>query len=113
VRRDGRPADRELFGNSVRHSRSRHRGGIITVLVTGIAGGFRVEVTDEGGDTVPALIPCDTQSVGGRGLMLVDGLAARWDYYPGADGTVTTWFEMADLHERQAHIPGSSQHWPG
>jgi anti-sigma regulatory factor (Ser/Thr protein kinase) len=88
----------ELFGNSVRHSRSCRDGGAITVLVTVIAGGFRVEVIDEGGETVPTLCPGDVEREGGRGLHLVDQLSARWDYSQD-DTATTTWFEVQALHE--------------
>ncbi len=45
----------ELFGNSVRHSRSGAVGGTVTVAVSAGDGLVRVEVTDRGGPEVPEL----------------------------------------------------------
>ena len=45
----------ELFGNSVRHSRSGAAGGTVTVAVSAGDGLVRVEVTDRGGPEVPEL----------------------------------------------------------
>ena len=53
-----------------------------------------VQVTDMGGTTVPALRPgvCG-MAAGGRGLHLVDSLAARWGVEQDG-GHTTTWFEL-------------------
>ena len=48
----------ELFGNSVRHSRSGATGEIVTVAVSVGDGLVRVEVTDRSGPEVPELVPC-------------------------------------------------------
>ena len=45
----------ELFGNSVRHSRSGAAGGTVTVAVRVGDGLVRVEVTDRSGPEVPEL----------------------------------------------------------
>ena len=45
----------ELFGNSVRHSRSGAAGGTVTVAVSTEDGLVRVEVTDRSGPEVPEL----------------------------------------------------------
>ena len=82
----------ELVTNSVNHSDSRLDGGTITVTVRGIAGRVRVEVTDDGGPTAPALRRDDDLAEAGRGLRLVEAYSLRWDYH--RDGTRTmTWFE--------------------
>ena len=84
----------ELVTNSVVHSRSRLPGGTITVTVTGTAAGARVEVRDAGGTSAPLLKGADDAlAEGGRGLRLVDDLAARWNYRRDADELVT-WFEV-------------------
>jgi serine/threonine-protein kinase RsbW len=44
----------ELFGNSVRHSRSGAAGGTVTVAVSAGDGLVRVEVTDRSGPRVPS-----------------------------------------------------------
>ena len=83
----------ELFGNSVRHSRSGAPGGMVTVAVT--AGGevVRVEVTDRSGPGVPQLHSAGFDAEGGRGLGLVAGLAERWGWRRRGGRTVT-WFEL-------------------
>jgi anti-sigma regulatory factor (Ser/Thr protein kinase) len=87
----------ELVTNSVSHSDSRLDGGSITVTVRPVtvgtgAGRVRVEVTDDGGPTVPVLRHDDDLADSGRGLRLVEAYSLRWDYC--RDGTRTvTWFE--------------------
>jgi serine/threonine-protein kinase RsbW len=83
----------ELFGNSVRHSRSGGAGGTVTVAVSAGDGRVRVEVTDRGGPEVPELCPAGRDAEGGRGLQLVAGLAARWGWRQRGGRTVT-WFEL-------------------
>jgi anti-sigma regulatory factor (Ser/Thr protein kinase) len=87
----------ELVTNSLRHSRSRHAGGTITITLIATPDGIRAEVADDGADTGPALRPGDDGppdlAEDGRGLFLVDTLADRWDCWRDATGTVT-WFEL-------------------
>jgi serine/threonine-protein kinase RsbW len=83
----------ELFGNSVRHSRSGAAGGTVTVAVSPGDGLVRVEVTDRSGPEVPELCPAGRDAEGGRGLQLVAGLAARWGWRRRG-GRVVTWFEL-------------------
>jgi anti-sigma regulatory factor (Ser/Thr protein kinase) len=83
----------ELFGNSVRHSRSGLSGETITVTVTACAGVVLVEVTDCSGPGVPQLRPVGEDAESGRGLGLVAGLAARWGWQRRGARTVT-WFEL-------------------
>ena len=47
--------NREIFGNSLRHSRSGNPGETITVAVKVTGGVVRVEVTDRSGPGVPEL----------------------------------------------------------
>ena len=68
----------ELFGNSVRHSRSGAAGGTVTVAVSAGDGIVRVEVTDRSGPEAPELRSAGADAEGGRGLQLVAGLTARW-----------------------------------
>ena len=87
----------ELVANSVRHSGSAVPGGFVTVAVAAGEAGIRVEVTDRSGDGAPVLLPAgcaDSDAEGGRGMRLVDALAARWGYQRGG-GLATTWFELA------------------
>ena len=83
----------ELFGNSVRHSRSGAAGGTVTVAVSAGDGLVRVEVTDRSGPGVPELHRAGWDAEGGRGLQLVASLAARWGWRQHGGRTVT-WFEL-------------------
>ena len=59
----------ELFGNSVRHSRSAAAGGTVTITVRAGDGGLvRVEVTDRSGPEVPELYPAGQDAEAGRGF---------------------------------------------
>jgi anti-sigma regulatory factor (Ser/Thr protein kinase) len=83
----------ELFSNSLRYSRSGAPGGTVTVTVTAGGGIVRVEVTDRSGPGVPHLCRDDGDTEGGRGLGLVEVLAARWGWRRSGGRTVT-WFEL-------------------
>ena len=83
----------ELFGNSVRHSRSGAAGGTVTVAVSARDGLVRAEVTDRSGPEVPELDSAGRDAEGGRGLQLVAGLAARWGWRQHGGRTVT-WLEL-------------------
>jgi anti-sigma regulatory factor (Ser/Thr protein kinase) len=93
----------ELVTNSIRHSASGLPGQTVTVTVLSRGQVTRVQVTDMGGTTVPALRPrvCGMAS-GGRGLHLVDALAARWGFEQDG-GHATTWFELCDLLQPMQH----------
>jgi anti-sigma regulatory factor (Ser/Thr protein kinase) len=89
----------ELVSNSMQHSSSRRPGGSITIALMAIPGGVRVEVTDEGSATVPAIqraARAPDLAESGRGLEIVDMLSTSWSYRADEQGTVT-WFELADL----------------
>jgi anti-sigma regulatory factor (Ser/Thr protein kinase) len=83
----------ELFSNSLRHSQSGAPGGTVTITVTAGGGIVRVEVTDRSGSGVPELRPSGREAEGGRGLLLVEGLAAQWGWQRLGEQTVT-WFEL-------------------
>ena len=91
---DGALLVSELFGNSVRHSRSDAAGGTVTVAVSAGDGLVRVEVTDRSGSKVPELYAAGRDAEGGRGLQLVAGLAARWGWRRRRGGRLVTWFEV-------------------
>ena len=85
----------ELVTNSVVHSRSGQRdGGTVTVALLGTPTGVRVEVTDDGGPGLPRLRAVDFGAESGRGLHLVDALAAAWNCARDPAGTTTTWAEV-------------------
>ncbi|GLW07434.1 ATP-binding protein [Microtetraspora sp. NBRC 13810] len=71
----------ELVANAVRHTRSGHPGGHLTVLIGYRGDGTaRIEVIDEGAATVPAPREPDheTPDESGRGLWLVQALSREW-----------------------------------
>lgn len=88
----------ELVGNSLQYSNSRRPGGVITVTLIAVPDGIRTEVADSGAAAVPTLCarpaPAADLPEGGRGLQLVDQLAARWNYCRERTRTIT-WFELA------------------
>jgi anti-sigma regulatory factor (Ser/Thr protein kinase) len=92
----------ELVTNAMIHSRSGRAGGTVTITLRPSAGDglgrepdrVRVEVTDDGADGLPVLRPAGPCDVGGRGLHLVDGLAAAWNCARDPAGTTTTWAEV-------------------
>ena len=83
----------ELFANSVRHGGSGTAGETVTVAVTAACGVVRVEVTGRSGLGVPQLRVPDGDAEDGRGLRLVEALAARWGWRRRGGRTVT-WFEL-------------------
>ncbi len=77
----------ELIANAVLHA-PPPLGLQVTVDTTKI----RIDVHDS--DSVAPVLTCpDLDSVGGRGVWLVDTLASRWGYRPEPPGKVV-WFEM-------------------
>jgi anti-sigma regulatory factor (Ser/Thr protein kinase) len=77
----------ELVTNAYRHASSDAR---VSVHVDDER--IRVEVVDLGGGGVELLDP-DPDSVFGRGLQIVDALAARWGHDNDSIGT-RVWFEL-------------------
>jgi len=57
------------------------------------AAGVRVAVTDGGSDTQPEVRLPRGDAESGRGMLLVDLLAADWGYEQSAEAT-TIWFEL-------------------
>ncbi|GAA0913679.1 ATP-binding protein [Nonomuraea longicatena] len=73
----------ELAGNAVRHTASGRPGGVFTVEVwretTDVGRAVvSVAVHDAGSAAYPVLRPVSESAEGGRGLLLVAGLASRW-----------------------------------
>jgi anti-sigma regulatory factor (Ser/Thr protein kinase) len=78
----------EVVGNAVTHA---HSACWVHVCVTGDEQ-IHVEVTD-GDPTAPHLGPrCDNEEISGRGMVLVDALAARWGCTPVQPAGKTVWF---------------------
>jgi anti-sigma regulatory factor (Ser/Thr protein kinase) len=84
----------ELVTNSVVHSDSRHEGGTVTITVADVGYALRIEVTDDGANDLPALHLASGDDEAGRGLELVDALAARWESRRDSTGKTTTWAEL-------------------
>ncbi|MEV5409184.1 ATP-binding protein [Thermopolyspora sp. NPDC052614] len=83
----------ELATNSLRHT-TAGTDGTIALAVLAVGDAIRVEVADGGAPTTPCLRAQDDEYAdGGRGLHLVDLLAARWGFTRDRNGT-TTWFEV-------------------
>lgn len=77
----------ELATNAIRHAASRFR-----VRVARLREHVRVEVTDAGVG-LPELQPVSAMGVGGRGLRIVDSLAASWGV-TGSTPPKTVWFTL-------------------
>jgi anti-sigma regulatory factor (Ser/Thr protein kinase) len=77
----------ELVTNAYRHARSDARVSVRVDHDT-----IRVEVIDLGSGGVELLEP-DAEEVYGRGLQIVDALAARWGHDNDSIGT-RVWFEL-------------------
>ncbi|MFC5953573.1 ATP-binding protein [Streptomyces pratens] len=98
----------ELTGNAVRHGHVPGRDFRLCVRVAADGETVRVEVTDTRAERLPPR-PCASDASDatgapdvtgveetGRGLLLVAGLAARWDWCPRPDGPgKTVWAEYA------------------
>ena len=85
----------ELAGNAVQHSASGD-GGEFEVAISMADGLVRVEVGDQGGGSGPRLSGEDGSGAvptGGRGLRIVDALAAKWGL-AGDDLGRVVWFEV-------------------
>ncbi|NBE91862.1 MULTISPECIES: ATP-binding protein [unclassified Nonomuraea] len=82
----------ELATNAVVHSRSGWPGGLVTADVITFGDGLaRIEVTDEGGTTLPRPCNPDDGDCHGRGLRLVEQLAQQWGVRLDARGWKTVW----------------------
>ena len=79
----------ELFTNALDHGE-----GDITLKVTRLPGEVRVDVADKSPQR-PRVRPVTLHDVRGRGLMILEALAARWGVDPADDGRgKTVWFTL-------------------
>lgn len=81
----------ELVTNAIVHARTKSY-----LFVRAAKGVVRIEVTDPD-DRLPALATPDNDAPGGRGLVIVNGLASAWGVQRTADGGKTVWFELSPL----------------
>lgn len=74
---DARLVLTELVGNAVRHAKPLADG---TMLVSWEQADHAVEiaVTDGGATTVPHIVDAGVSDLAGRGLMIVESIAAKW-----------------------------------
>ncbi|KPI02476.1 hypothetical protein OK074_5300 [Actinobacteria bacterium OK074] len=92
----------ELAANAVRHGHVPGRDFHLCLHVAPRLGTARIEVTDTRGERVPPRPGAVNDgrdpyvTLGGWGLLLVGGLAARWDWHFRSDGPgKTVWAEYA------------------
>lgn len=83
----------ELATNAVRHTLSGSAGGWFLVVVALRADGVRLEVVDQGGDSVPEMCDVVSQDSGGRGLWLVSACAKDWGVKDVPSGR-TVWADL-------------------
>lgn len=82
----------ELAANAITHGRVPGRDFQLTLYV--VADTLRVEVTDTRGDRLPRTQHPSPGAESGRGLVLVEALAARWGVSPGPRPRKTVWAEL-------------------
>ncbi len=78
----------ELVTNAVVHASSTF--AVTCCWHTGL---LRVEVADHSADA-PVVQPLTLTEANGRGLFIVQAIAARWGVLPRDDGGKTVWFEL-------------------
>ncbi|MDX3351380.1 ATP-binding protein [Streptomyces anthocyanicus] len=83
----------ELMANAVTHGCRHQAVKAFTVKVTHSSGRLRTEVQDPSGIRPFQSSPSDERE-GGRGMLLVDALAANWGVQPGPGGGKTVWMEL-------------------
>jgi anti-sigma regulatory factor (Ser/Thr protein kinase) len=94
----------ELFGNAVRHGPT---GGRVLVGYCLWQQGARLAVCDGGGPGTPRLVHGGELAEGGRGLRVVDALAARWGSFRPA-GAQAVW---CDFGQPLQAAPGDAWAW--
>lgn len=92
----------ELVTNALLHGEPP-----IVVGVSRPVGTIRVEVTDRG-TRVPVVRNYGGESLTGRGLHLVETLAAAWGVDPRLEGK-TVWFELAEVGEAEVGDRGTGR----
>jgi anti-sigma regulatory factor (Ser/Thr protein kinase) len=81
----------ELVTNAIVHAHTKSY-----LFIRATKGLVRVEVSDPD-DQLPSMATPDTDALGGRGLVIVNGLASAWGVQRTAEGGKTVWFELAPL----------------
>lgn len=83
----------ELMANAATHGCRGQAAKAFTVKVIHSGGRIRVEVQDPS-NRRPRQRPPSEEREGGRGLFLVDALAASWGFEPGPGQGKTVWMEL-------------------
>ena len=87
----------ELVTNAIVHAHCKSY-----LFIRAVKGLVRVEVTDPD-DQLPSMAIPDTDAVGGRGLVIVNGLASAWGVQRSNEGGKTVWFELSPLSHHGPH----------
>lgn len=82
----------ELATNAVLHTASGN-GGDFQVAIYQSPGHVRIEVLDQGGEDTPTAQPTEPLTEVGRGISLVELVAARWGYTGDSAGR-SVFFEL-------------------
>jgi serine phosphatase RsbU (regulator of sigma subunit)/anti-sigma regulatory factor (Ser/Thr protein kinase) len=97
LRRCGHDAvvpDAQLVASELLTNAFLHAGGPAELEVTALPGGVRIAVQDAS-SAPPTPLAAGEEAMTGRGLHLVEGLAARWGVTPTATGKVV-WAELVE-----------------
>ncbi|MFF5209497.1 ATP-binding protein [Streptosporangium sp. NPDC000396] len=88
----------EVVTNAVIHSDSGRRSDGSVMVCLGLGGGVvHVEVIDDGSaGSVPFIRMAEIDSDGGRGLFMVDVLAADWGTHQDDEAGNAVWFHLPD-----------------
>ena len=81
----------ELVTNAIVHAHCKSY-----LFIRAVKGLVRVEVTDPD-DQLPSMAAPDPDAPGGRGLVIVNGLASAWGVERTGEGGKTVWFELSPL----------------
>jgi anti-sigma regulatory factor (Ser/Thr protein kinase) len=87
----------ELVGNAVRHA--RHGGNELTLRIADTRAWLRIDVSDKDPRPPQPHLPAELDE-SGFGLVLVEGLAAKWGVDQATEGK-TVWIELATGRARQ------------
>ncbi|MFI6896118.1 ATP-binding protein [Streptomyces sp. NPDC050256] len=92
----------ELTSNVIKHVGA----GTSACLAVSMSGGcLRIEVSDSDGERLPTLVRAANLDEQGRGMQLVEGVAARWGVIVRG-ASKTTWCELATgLQSADGHVP--------
>ncbi|CND46846.1 Histidine kinase-%2C DNA gyrase B-%2C and HSP90-like ATPase [Mycobacterium tuberculosis] len=83
----------ETVANAVTHTASGLPGGSVTVVLTEGAGVYRLEVADDGAAGGRPHVKAEPGAETGRGMRIVEALAARWGFRADGPRTVV-WAEF-------------------